>query len=385
MKQKGLRYCYWPSFGRDVENYASRCKPCSLAQKDLAKMTVPWKQCDRPWQRVHIDHAGPFKDGSYLLILVDAYSKWIEASIVRSTSTEATISALAAICARFGWPEQLVADNAKGFASSEFCDFLTKKGTERLLIAPQSPWLNSIMERAVRTTKAALEKSKTNGGTLHDHLNAFLEMYRTTPNANDDRSLAERLLWWQPRGPLDALTTATKVVEPTKQESTATPARTFQAGQRVTVWAWTVVVAHRNSAVQYTAWPDRCDKYADQDSWRVEEKKRSPATTKAQMLKSAEKRQQEVEEEETLWIYLQKSPITAPLANLVLTPPPVFQPEDRDQNESGNDHDPTPLQEDEPVADNDESSSTALSQLLRRSTRIRRQPNPYWPDFYQSD
>ena len=70
---------------------------------------------------------------------------------------------------------------------------------------------------------------------------------------------------------------------------------------------------------------------------------------------------------------------------MVSTPPPVFQPEDRDQNESGNDHDPSTLQEDESVKDNDESNSTLLPQPLRRSTRIRRQPNPYRPDFYQSD
>ncbi len=43
--------------------------------------------------RIHIDHAGPFM-GHTFLIIVDSYSKWIEAVTVPSTSSEATIKVL---------------------------------------------------------------------------------------------------------------------------------------------------------------------------------------------------------------------------------------------------------------------------------------------------
>uniref|UniRef100_A0A914W9N5 Uncharacterized protein n=1 Tax=Plectus sambesii TaxID=2011161 RepID=A0A914W9N5_9BILA len=59
---------------------------------------------------------------------------------------------------------------------------------------------------------------------------------------------------------LDTIKTTVKVVEPRTQESTAAPARTFQAGQRVTIRAWkrgkkiwkAAVVVHRYSAIPYT-------------------------------------------------------------------------------------------------------------------------------------
>lgn len=46
----------------------------------------PWEWPERPWSRLHADFAGPFM-GHYFLLVVDAYSKWLEVHIVSSTST----------------------------------------------------------------------------------------------------------------------------------------------------------------------------------------------------------------------------------------------------------------------------------------------------------
>ena len=58
------------------------------------------------------------------LIVVDAYSKWLEVCIVPSTSSEAIIRALRPTFATHGIPDQLVSDNGTGFTSSEFNSFL---------------------------------------------------------------------------------------------------------------------------------------------------------------------------------------------------------------------------------------------------------------------
>ena len=47
----------------------------------------PWEWPKRPWARIHIDHLGPFQ-GKTILVVVDAYSKWIESVIVPSTSSQ---------------------------------------------------------------------------------------------------------------------------------------------------------------------------------------------------------------------------------------------------------------------------------------------------------
>ena len=43
-----------------------------------------WEYVPEPWEHIHIDHAGPVKGETYLVI-VDSYSKWLEVERVKST------------------------------------------------------------------------------------------------------------------------------------------------------------------------------------------------------------------------------------------------------------------------------------------------------------
>ncbi|XP_043236344.1 uncharacterized protein K02A2.6-like [Amphibalanus amphitrite] len=93
----------------------------------------------RPWQRLHIDYAGPMEGGHWLLIIVDSYSKWVDAHITTSTSAAVTIDRLRQTFACHGLPLVLVSDNATAFASSEFSAFL--KG-------PGAPWVPGVVTAA---------------------------------------------------------------------------------------------------------------------------------------------------------------------------------------------------------------------------------------------
>ena len=45
-----------------------------MCARDNPKMRpLEWKS-GKPWERIHVDHAGPFK-GKYFLIVVDSYTK----------------------------------------------------------------------------------------------------------------------------------------------------------------------------------------------------------------------------------------------------------------------------------------------------------------------
>lgn len=79
----------------------------------------PWERRRRPWQRLHIDYAGPFLGHSYL-ILVDAYSKWPEVIPFQATTSLSTIRALMLLFATHGIRERIVADNGPQFTSQEF-------------------------------------------------------------------------------------------------------------------------------------------------------------------------------------------------------------------------------------------------------------------------
>ena len=70
----------------------------------------PWEWPEHPWDRIHIDFAGPFM-GKMFLLVVDAHSRWMEVEIVNAASIQNTIEHLCSSFARFGLPEIMVTDN----------------------------------------------------------------------------------------------------------------------------------------------------------------------------------------------------------------------------------------------------------------------------------
>jgi len=89
----------------------------------------------RPWQRIHIDFAGPMNGHSYLIV-VDAHSKWPEVIEMKSTTATATIKELRRLCATFGLPERLVSDNGPQFTSGGFSAFMNANGIKHIRCAP---------------------------------------------------------------------------------------------------------------------------------------------------------------------------------------------------------------------------------------------------------
>ena len=119
---------WWPGIDKDVDARVKNCPECQLHEKSPALAPLhPWEWPSRPWARIHIDHAGPFL-GKLFLVVVDAFSKWLEVVIVPSTSSSATINVLRSIFATHGLPELLVSDNGTAFTSEEFHLFTKNNG-----------------------------------------------------------------------------------------------------------------------------------------------------------------------------------------------------------------------------------------------------------------
>ena len=100
------------------------CQPCQSVKSSLAVAPLhPWIWPDRPWQRVHIDFAGPLK-GRMFSVLVDAHSKWPEVVEMKTTTAAKTIEVMRTMSAAYGLPEQVVSDNGPQFTSEEFTKLL---------------------------------------------------------------------------------------------------------------------------------------------------------------------------------------------------------------------------------------------------------------------
>ena len=162
----------------------------------------PWEWPEHPWERIHIDFAGPFM-GKMFLLVVDAHSRWMEVEIVNAASTQNTTEHLRSMFARFGLPKVMVTDNGSCFTSSDFAEFARRNQIRHLRTAPYHPSSNGLAERAVQTFKLGMKK-QTNG-TLQTKLSRFLFHYRLTPNATTGVAPAELMLKRQPRSHLDSI------------------------------------------------------------------------------------------------------------------------------------------------------------------------------------
>ena len=205
MKALARSYVWWPGLDQQIEERAKSCSACQVNKNAAPKAPLhPWAWPTVPWQRIHIDFAGPV-EGKMLLIIVDAHSKWPEVFIMSTTTSTKTITKLRETFARFGLPEQLVSDNGPQFVPEEFETFLKMNGVKHLRSAPYHPASNGAAERVVQTVKQAIRAGSQNGLTLEHALAQFLLQYRSTPHATTGMSPSALLLGRTLRTRLDLL------------------------------------------------------------------------------------------------------------------------------------------------------------------------------------
>ena len=217
MKAIARSHFWWEGLDKEIETLGKSCQSC---QSNQANPTVaplhPWVWPDAPWERIHVDFAGPFL-GHMFFVVIDAHSKWPEVIMMTSTTSEKTIEALRSMFARHGLPEQLVSDNGPQFTSSEFSQFLRDNCIKHILSAPYHPASNGLAERFVQTLKHALKAGEREGKTLHHRLAEFLFEYRSTPHATTNAPPSELFLKRRLRTRFDLMRPSTKEYVSSKQ------------------------------------------------------------------------------------------------------------------------------------------------------------------------
>lgn len=137
------------------------------------------------------------------MVVVDAYSKWIEAFVVNQATSQITIKILSSLFARFGIPQLVVSDNASYFVSEEFKHFLkvTMKNSP-----PFHPATNGQAENSVKTLKNLLLKAMQTGSADFDiMLNRILFDIRNTQHSTTGMPPAELMFGRKLRGRFDLM------------------------------------------------------------------------------------------------------------------------------------------------------------------------------------
>ena len=183
MKSVARSYMWWPGLDKDLEQLAKSCQSCQAVKGSPPVAPLhPWIWPSKPWQRVHLDFAGPFQ-GAMFLVCVDAFSKWPEVKVMSTTTVSKTLNVLREWFAVHGIPEQIVTDNGPQFIAEEFDEFTKRNGIKHVKSAPYHPASNGLAERFIKSLKQSLKASVNDGRSLCQRLSSYLLTYRSTAHS----------------------------------------------------------------------------------------------------------------------------------------------------------------------------------------------------------
>ena len=95
---------------------------------------------------------GPLRTGAsgftHLLVVVDKFTKWIEAKPIKKLDSRTTIKFMKEIVFRYGVPHSIITDNGSNFDSEEFRTLCTGQGTRVDYASVAHPQSNGQAERA---------------------------------------------------------------------------------------------------------------------------------------------------------------------------------------------------------------------------------------------
>ena len=214
MKQMACRYLWRPNVNRDVEIIAQNCLICRQTAKAPPAEFQSWPQPKKPWERIHLDFAGPFL-GKMWLICVDAFSQYPYVTMLNigQTTSKHTIDALQQIFSFEGLPDTIVSDNGVQFVSREFKNFCVKLNIKDLTSPIFHPASNGEAESFVQTFKRGLIKNVEGGKSLIDFVRFVLATYRSSPHPSLDwRTPAELLHGRQPKNLMSLFLPGTSTV-----------------------------------------------------------------------------------------------------------------------------------------------------------------------------
>lgn len=167
----GLKRCtelikkdYWfPKMSRFIRKYVNACLYCAYGKGEHGReegYLHPIAKPTEPMRVVHIDHLGPFcktkKGHCCMLVLTDAFSKFVIAEPTRTVNSVETIRNLKKIFSLFGYPDRVVTDHGKAFTSRYFKKFSIEKQFKHTLTSIACPRANGQVERTNRTILNAL-------------------------------------------------------------------------------------------------------------------------------------------------------------------------------------------------------------------------------------
>nr|XP_050052429.1 uncharacterized protein LOC126548327 [Dermacentor andersoni] len=202
------RSATWPGMKRDVLHYSRSCRVCQTVKPRGGKPPGLMQPIDSqlPWQITACDVMGPFprsrQGHTFLLAVTDHFTKWVELFPLRKLTARVIWDKLLEVFTRFGFPAELITDNASYFTAKVFVDVCAAFGIKHRKTTTYHPQANPTerMNRNVKPLLAAFARQHRDwdaclreiGFSLRTSVNrstgytpAFLNFGRELPNPMD--------------------------------------------------------------------------------------------------------------------------------------------------------------------------------------------------------
>ena len=209
--QRILNSYYWPGIWNDVRFWIKSCRKCQLCRpKPFPKHTEDnLTPIEQPFTRVGLDIIGPLpitKNGnSYIITLVDYFTKWVEAKPIPNMKSEEVIKFLIEVITRHGPPEIIVTDNGSSFMSDITKMMIDLYGSWVHFVSPHHPESNGMIENRNKEIGKILRLLVENESEWDEYLPSALWALRTTKNSKTKFSSFELLYGRKSTWPLEVI------------------------------------------------------------------------------------------------------------------------------------------------------------------------------------
>lgn len=162
-----------------IEKVITNCIECILAERKTGKQEGKLHPIDKeaiPLDTLHIDHLGPMpstnKNYNHILVIVDAFTKFVWLYPVKSTTAAETIEKLQNVTNIFGQPRRIITDKGTAFTATSFQDHCKNANIMQIFTTTGVPRGNGQVERINRIIINVLTKlSMENPNEWFKHVN----------------------------------------------------------------------------------------------------------------------------------------------------------------------------------------------------------------------
>jgi hypothetical protein len=145
---------YWLTAIEDAKDIVRRCEAC---QRFVSRPHAPAAELQPippswPFAQWGLDMVGKLHKSwpgghVYMLVVVDKFTKWVEAAPVTTRDSTAAINFIKSIVFRFGVPHNIITDNGTNFTSKEFKSYCKSMGIKLKFASVAHPKTNGQFEK----------------------------------------------------------------------------------------------------------------------------------------------------------------------------------------------------------------------------------------------